>query len=1115
MLRLIAGRYDKTRPTMTQLIDREIADRLKKGGHAMLLIVPEQFTLGAEQALIREGGLKGLIGVDVLSLKRLAARVFEEVGQPKGQAVDEHGRQMLLTRAVLGCGQDLRVYQKSASQAGFQKKIADFIGEFKDSQLGAADLDAAMDKVDPDRLLSRKLSDIKTILTAYEGLLGDERFDEADRAALVAGAVGQSKRIAETCVYLDGFHTFSEADFNIVGQLIATAPEVTMTLITDDVDNGSDGAIFEIAEQTKRRMIAMAKDAGQEVAVIDAGELAVQLFGGAPKVQPAAKDLALLEDQCFAAIPESSGEVPAHIQIVECSDLWHESEEAARQIVALTRDEGLHYEDIGILVGSPETMGGTIRRVLSFYDIPCFVDAPKSLIGQPLVDCLIAAFEVVDRHFDTRDVMAFGKSPFSPVDAADMMDLENYAVVMGVDHGQWLKPFKKDAPDMPRPIAEIDGVREKLTAPLVDLEKMMKDAKTYRQRIAAALAFLEALDVQTTLDEAAAAAASDQDFEKASTANQIWNILMTVFTQIDAALSDEPCTLAAFMQVFKNGIDTYDIGILPEDPDVVDVTDPFRSRHLGKKVMIVIGANEGLLPPDASQFPILSERERREMAAVGLDLHNDRRYTQVQNQYTLYLQIASVTEKLIINYGMKGEDGKALRRSRLVTQILNVFPKMQVHSALFFDPEQSWDWVTGFEGTENIARAQVSGSAPRVRAVAKRFDAAADVKAVAALAPSFFALDDGIADQLIGPKLVLSATDCRTYSACAWRYFLSAELRPVPREPFEVTLPDIGNVMHRMIDAFFKELNASGTRLEALSADERDRMTDRILSDILSRIHGAVFNSSAAFHYQGRKLRRMGRRTMGMLAEHLQKGRFEVVDSEHPFAYTLDSAGLAKPVVIQGSIDRLDRMTRDGVSYYKVIDYKTGSDAVKPADIYYGLSPQLLGYLEAAVRYGRSRHEDAEAAAGFYFHVADPITNVTGESEEQARKDVEKKFQMSGIFLDNQAVISALDSETDGASNIFTVGRKTSDYRYAPEGMAAILWKNQQNYRDTARAILSGEIAPNPYMVKDETACKNCGCREICGFAREIDPRIFRRLEDMDQAELLERIEEEQHEMDD
>ncbi|MSS20576.1 PD-(D/E)XK nuclease family protein [Pseudoramibacter porci] len=1113
MLRIIAGRYDKRRPTMTQLVDREIAARLKNTDAPILLIVPEQFTLGAEQALIREGGLKGLLGVDVLSLKRLAARVFEETGQPKGQAVDEHGRQMLLTRAVLGCGRDLKVYQKSAAQGGFQKKIADFIGEFKANQLNAADLDAAMDQVNPDRLLSRKLMDIKTILTAYEGLLGDERFDEADRAKLVAQAVGKSRRIAETAIYLDGFHTFSESDFNIVGALIAAAPEVTMTLITDDVDNGSDGAIFEIAEQTKRRLMAMARDAGQDVEVIDADVLASQ-YDGAPKAHPDAGDLARLESQCFAAIPKASGDVPAHIEISECSDLWSEAEEAARKIVALTRDGGLHYADIGILVGSPEAMGGTIRRVLSFYDIPCFVDAPKSLIGQPLVDCLIAAFETVDRHFDVRDVMAFGKSPFSPIAAEDIMDLENYAVVMGVDHSRWLTPFEKDAPDMPRPISELNGIREKIMAPLLGLEKGMKQARTYRERIAAALAFLEGLDVQKTLDDAAAAAVSDQAFEKASTDNQIWNILMTVFTQIDAALSDERCSLRDFMQVFKNGIDTYDIGILPEDPDVVDVTDPFRSRHLGKKVMIVIGANEGLLPPEASPFPILSERERREMAAVGLDLHNDRRYLQVQNQYTLYLQMASVTEKLLIYYAMKGEDGKALRRSRLVNQILNVFPKMTVYSTLFFDPEQSWDWVTGFAGTENIARAQASGSTPRVRAVANRFDAAETVRAVSAWAPSFFALDDGIADQLIGPKLVLSATDCRTYSACAWRYFLNSQLRPVPREPFEVTLPDIGNVMHRMIDAFFKELNASGLRLETLSADERDRMTDRILSDILARIHGAVFDSSAAFHYQGRKLRRMGRRTMGMLAEHLQKGQFEVVDSEHPFAYALDSAGLAKPVVIQGSIDRLDRMDRDGVSYYKVIDYKTGTDAVKPADIYYGLSPQLLGYLEAAVRYGQKQHEDAEAAAGFYFHVADPITDVTGKSDEEALQDAEKHFQMKGIFLDDQAVISALDSETDGASNIFTVGRKQSEYRYAPEGMAAILWKNQQNYRDTAQSILSGGIAPNPYITEKERACDHCGCREICGFVKEIDPNIFRRLAPMDQSELLERIEEEKHEMD-
>ncbi|MGN0194242.1 MAG: PD-(D/E)XK nuclease family protein [Pseudoramibacter sp.] len=1107
MLRLMLGRMDRSRPTLTQRIDREIAAELRAGGGPMILVVPEQFTLGAEQALIKEGHLDGLLGVDVLSLKRLAYRVFEEVGAPAGQMVDEHGRQMIMTRAILECQNTLEVYQKSAAQAGFQKKMAAFVDELKSAQFGTADLDAALDQLGTSRLLSRKIQDIKAVMTAYENLLGDERFDEADRAEQLVQAILRSEKIRHTSIYLDGFYTFSELDFKIVGALIQRARNVTMTLVTDDPEKARDGMIFGIAEQTRAKMIRMAQDVGEPFEIIGLQDDPKE----DQKMDDVPEDLQALEAQCFAAVPEACGVAPKHIAICECSDLWSEAEEAAREIVGLVRDGGYRYQDIGILVGDIDQLGGPIRRALSFYEIPCFVDQPQSVIGQPLIDCLLSALETAARHFETRDVLAFGKSLFSPVGPEDMMDLENYVIVTGVNHSQWQKPFTREAADMPRTLSELDAVRAALTAPLIQLDEALKNAKTYREHLMAVTAFLDRLKVQDKLDASADQAVSDQDFEKASRDNQIWNVLMTVFEQIDTALSEEACSLDAFIQVLKNGLASYDIGVLPEDPDVIAITDPFRSRHLGKKVMLVIGANEGLLPQESVQFPILSERERREMSGVGLDLYQDKQYHQIQNQYTLYLQLASVSEKLSFYYGMKGEDGKPLRRARILYQILAVFPKLKVRSTLLFDPEKSWNWITGFEGTKNIAYSDAAGRTPRAAAVAKRFEAADALKKPARLTPGYFDLAPRLAQGLIGPELVLSATDARQYSACAWRYFIASELKPVPREPYEVTLPDIGNVMHQMIDAFFKNLKASGRKLDTLSAAERDAWVEAILDGILKQIHGAVFDSSAAFHYQGRKLRRMGRRTMAALAEHMQKGRFEVVDSEHHFKYRLDSGRLGKPVVIHGSIDRLDRMEKDGISYYKVIDYKTGLDAITPADIYYGLSPQLLAYLDAAVRYGLARREQAEAAAGFYFYISDPITDVSGKTGAQVLNELEKKFQMKGIFLDNQTVIDALDDEAEGASNIFMKGRAKSEYRYNGDGMKAVLWKNRRNYEDNAKGILSGKIAPNPYVRQHETACDRCRLSEICGFVKEMDPRIFRVLDDsMKQAELLERIEKEQ-----
>ncbi|MEG2417387.1 MAG: hypothetical protein RSB35_00645, partial [Eubacterium sp.] len=99
-MRIILGRpgLDGVSPR-TRVYD-DIKEATLAGKERLILLVPEQYTLGAEQTLMAHLNKPGLMGVEVLSLGRLATRVFQEVGGITRTVVDDHGRRMLLAKSL-------------------------------------------------------------------------------------------------------------------------------------------------------------------------------------------------------------------------------------------------------------------------------------------------------------------------------------------------------------------------------------------------------------------------------------------------------------------------------------------------------------------------------------------------------------------------------------------------------------------------------------------------------------------------------------------------------------------------------------------------------------------------------------------------------------------------------------------------------------------------------------------------------------------------------------------------------------------------------------------------------------------------------------------------------
>ena len=63
-----------------------------------LVIVPEQFTMQTQQKLVELAPNHAIMNIDVLSFKRLAYRVFDEMGRTDIQVLEETGKNLVLRK---------------------------------------------------------------------------------------------------------------------------------------------------------------------------------------------------------------------------------------------------------------------------------------------------------------------------------------------------------------------------------------------------------------------------------------------------------------------------------------------------------------------------------------------------------------------------------------------------------------------------------------------------------------------------------------------------------------------------------------------------------------------------------------------------------------------------------------------------------------------------------------------------------------------------------------------------------------------------------------------------------------------------------------------------------
>ena len=188
----------------------------------------------------------------------------------------------------------------------------------------------------------------------------------------------------------------------------------------------------------------------------------------------------------------------------------------------------------------------------------------------------------------------------------------------------------------------------------------------------------------------------------------------------------------------------------------------------------------------------------------------------------------------------------------------------------------------------------------------------------------------------------------------------------------------------------------------------------------------------------------------------------------------------------------------------RIIDYKTGSETVDPEYFMKGYKLQLMVYMKAAVDAYNGR---LEPAGVFYFKIRDVDVDADSASLPADKTGLEKKladsYRLEGILLNDDSLISSMDSEIDGSSQVIPVKISKKEGVYVPAAGGCLMTKEEfaelyeqvdMQVKRICTELCAGniEIKPKRESRKDmegnyRTACRYCRYRSICMFDTSFD----------------------------
>lgn len=1100
MLRLFAGREN---------IDKErfIYDRIRACAGETFVLVPDQYTLVAEEQAMKYMRTDCLFDVEITSMNRLGLRVLTEQGTESVRMLDKYGRFMLLTLLIREHSDDFEIFGRSAGKAGFTAMLSDFISEFKQQDCSIEKLQEMLSDTDGDPMLEAKLKELSGVITAYEEAIAGRYTDTEDYISMYISAIRDSALVRGKNIWIYGYDNITPKFAGAVIELASVAESVGFIVNRTD---------FGLDERLTASLERLASERGIDCSCEEiGGEYKLKKTETVSRIERSMwKDVLSRKER-----EENRDFLPEDLTLVCAANPYYEAETAAAYIWHLVRDLGYRMRDIQVIANDEGSMQPVIRRVFAEYGLPVFADASRDITDSAAVCFITNLLDFVARRKSSRFLFPMLKTGLAGIDDGDIEDLENYVRDYRIIGSMWDRPFLYGREDLgDETFDRLEALRGRISASSDGLKEIAA-GRSVSEFIKSFRQYLDSeWDLTARVEEEAGAREEAGLHDEAQRLTQSYVRALELLDQIDEIMGSSEMDLAEFTEIYKVGLSDAEVGIIPPTADGLSMGTMIRTRPRQMRAAVILGACEGVLPLSPSTEGLFSVDEKKYFKKKGFTLGSLDEIKMDEENAAMYRMMARPSEKIYISYAMTDADGNDMSPSPVIDSLRRLFPRIDADRLMKKD-------IISTAGSDSLSPGEVSvinRADDGMRHLVKRVKSAASAEERGALSEAMLRwyydnrgeylstmmkaaaydnvqrpLDRDTARKLFARSdgsLVMSASLIGSFIDCPFRFFVEKGLKPKEERSFESDARSVGDIYHECLMAVARQI----MNAEEIPGDEGlEELVTAALDELAERYRGGLFISTGGEEYRMSRIREICAAAAKAMAEQLSAESVSGAMFEEKFG----RKGSFEPirlrigdeeVYVEGKIDRADILNVGGEERVRIIDYKTGSDKLDIWRMRQGYKMQLMIYLISAASGGLT------PAGMFYFNIKDPIESANdvsaAKAEEIAEKEAADRFNLKGAYLNEEGVLKAMPEKVlDSSKN--SISRE--DYEEIKSDVLARI-------EETASGILSGAITIRPLKNGSQLACRYCSYRSVCrrdrGYVKNA-PRVIKTKPKKEKAE--------------
>jgi ATP-dependent helicase/nuclease subunit B len=696
----------KSRQVYEEMIRRSSTDFVSSAPRKIFILVPDQFTLQTQEALVQLHDRGGIWNIDVLSFGRLAYRIFGEMGGQNIPVLDDVGKSLVLQKVAAALhgnkvlqkpittsdfkstgSEDDSKYEKAASlqilgshlrKQGYIHEIKSALSEFMQYGISPDDMNQMVETAAGRGALSLKLRDLQVLYRSFKDYISGHFITTEETLDVLGRSLRNSQLIKDSIVVFDGFTGFTPIQERVIQEIMMLAHEVVVTVTMGAGENpfqlGEMQELFYLSKKTVSRLEELAQRAGVKRGT-DVFILPVNQHRFIHK--PA---LVALENGLFRNPSIPYEEQQDCIHLWEASSPREEVHQAGLLLLEHIRSVGMAFRDIGIIVGDMESYAPYVEREFAEMEIPFYLDRTRGIGLNPLIECIKSALGMITANYSREAVFRYLRSGLTDITPREADVLEDYVLQTGIrGYKRWNSLFTRKTKSMGEDESALEGInaiRSRLMKSVASLST--QHVLPVKEHVACLYAFLLENKVQDKLHTYELDFKAKGDIVRTKEFSQIYPLVMDLLDQIYQLLGDEEISLREFADILNAGFSEIQVGTIPQSVDRVIVGDMERTRLKQVKVLFFLGVNDGNIPPHGKTGGILSDMDREFLQETGMELAPTPREQMFIQRLYLYMNVTKPSHVLYLSYARVNREGKALRSSYFIDVVRKMFPNLKV-----------------------------------------------------------------------------------------------------------------------------------------------------------------------------------------------------------------------------------------------------------------------------------------------------------------------------------------------------------------------------------------------------------------------------------------------------